>query len=109
MNDELRAIRLTCVVRLPLSERLRQCRLFAGLTQKKLSAKTGVPRWKIEKLESGKTRGYLDDIRAIVWFTGCGGQEQEILQCWRDFKPPVPKRYVQASVICYEDGVPDAG
>jgi transcriptional regulator with XRE-family HTH domain len=77
---------------------LRQCRLFAGLTQKALAERTGIPEDKISSLESGRSRGYLDEIRAIVTFTGCGDQEKDILQCWRDFaKPPKkPKPWHEA-------------
>lgn len=95
-------------VQQPLAERLKACRLYAGLTQKALARRTGIPEDKICALEVGRTRGYLDEIRTIVWFTGCGDQEQDITQCWRDFNPPppVPKTDKQQEVICY-DGAQD--
>lgn len=100
------AIRRACAVRLPLSVRLKECRYFAGLTQKALAKRTGIPEDKISLLESGKTRGYLDEIRAIVVFTGCGDRLAEILQCWREFvRPPRKPRTDsgEAEVEVYDD------
>jgi len=78
-----------CVVRPPLSTRLKMCRTFAGLTQAKLAERTGITEYKICAIETGRSRGYLDEIRTWVWLTGCTDQEKDILQLWADFSRPV--------------------
>ena len=92
----------TCVVRSPLGERLRQCRAYAGLSQKQLSERTGIPKSKIGSLESGRLRGYLDEITTWVQLTGCGDQLAEILQCWREFVKP-PRKPRTDEVIDYSE------
>ena len=86
-----------CVVRSSLGQRLRECRLYAGLSQKALSQRTGIPKDKISSLECGRLRGYLDEISTWVQLTGCGDQLAEILQCWREFvRPPRKPRTDEA-------------
>jgi transcriptional regulator with XRE-family HTH domain len=69
-RTQLRALRNTPVT-VPGENRLRQARIAAGMTQKRLAALSGIPQPNLSLIENFVTTPRLPTIRRLTHIFGC--------------------------------------